>query len=197
MYKTRPATCTIANTTGGVGTQTSAPSTISKAVVNKAPLKKSSAKKGPTKATTTGTAVGEGSASTVGVVTQTSALSTKSTLRQSENRSACSFKWKNSPFIRLRATGPHALQPNATWADLLQNPAKVWNIWSYHELCVKEYLAKWTFLLTKLFLLEREQTQLSVLYIIILNIMDSRKLMSILTRIIARGRTKTTTSSGI
>ena len=65
------------------------------------------------------------------------------------------------------------------------------------ELCVKEYLAKWTFLLTKLFLLEREQTQLSVLYIIILNIMDSRKLMSILTRIIAQGRTKTTTSSGI
>lgn len=67
----------------------------------------------------------------------------------------------------------------------------------YSELCVKEYLDKWTFLLTKLFLLEREQMRLSVIYINILNIMDSRKLMSILTQIIAQGRTKTTTSSGI
>ena len=47
------------------------------------------------------------------------------TLLNSENRSTCSFKCKNSLFIRLRKTGPHALQPNATWADLLQNPAKV------------------------------------------------------------------------
>ena len=39
------------------------------------------------------------------------------TLLNSENHSTCSFKCKNSLFIRLRKTGPHVLQPNATWAD--------------------------------------------------------------------------------
>lgn len=63
-------------------------------------------------------------------------------------------------------------------------------------LCVKGFLAKLTFQLTKQFLWEKEQTQPSAMWIIILNTMDWENSMHVFMLTTAPAKTKTIIFSG-